>query len=141
MSATSPTPSAKSQWASAESWVWTALVAAVCAAIFGSVYWTQSYDDLDIGSIGLPLYLLACVPVIALRATRTAPYVMASLALPTGLVFAVIARIAVDVTGDPTSHNLWPIEIVIAGVVGLFWGFLAGGVGELIVRGRRQSRR
>ena len=140
VSATSPAPGAKSQWASHESWLWTALGAVICAAIFGSAYWTQSYDDLDIGSIGLPLYLIACLPVIALRATRTAPYVMASLALPTGLVFAVIGRIAVDVASDPTSHNLWPIEIVIAGVVGLFWGFLAGGVGELILRGR-QSRR
>ena len=141
MSAASPVPSEKSQWTSHESWLWTGLVAGICAAIFGSAYWTQSYHDLDIGSIGLQLFLLACVPVIALRATRTTPYVMASLALPAGLVFAVIARIAVDVTSDPTSHNLWPIEIVIAGVVGLFWGFLAGGVGELILRGRRQSRR
>jgi hypothetical protein len=124
----------KSQRVSLDSWLWTALVAATCTAIFGTVYWTQSYDDLDIGSIGLWLYLLACLPVIALRATRTAPYVMASLALPTGLVLAVIARIAVDVTGDPTSHNMWPFEIVIAAIVGAFWGFLAAGVGELILR-------
>jgi hypothetical protein len=112
----------------------------MCAGVFGSVYWTQSYSDLDIGSIGLPLYLLACVPVAVLRATRTAPYLMASLALPTGLVVAVMGRIAVDVAGDPTSHNLWPLEIVIAGVVGLFWGFLAGGLGELILR-LRDSRK
>ena len=88
----------------------------------------------------------AALPDRVLTGDRTARDAHGSLrhgvlALPTGLVFAVIGRIAVDVASDPTSHNLWPIEILIAGVVGLFWGFLAGGVGELILRGRRQSRR
>jgi hypothetical protein len=134
-------PRRPSQWRSGESWLWSGLVAVMCAAVFGSVYWTQSYSDLDIGSISLPLYLLACVPVVVLRATRTAPYLMASLALPTGLVVAVMGRIAVDVINDPTSHNLWPFEIVIAGIVGLFWGFLAGGVGELVLRARDGRKR
>ena len=127
-------PRPASQWASPQSWLWAGIVAALCAVVFGSAYWTASYSDLDIASIGLPLYLIACVPVVVLRAVRAAPYVMASLALPAGLVFAVMARIAIDVTSDPTSHNLWPIEIVIAGVVGLFWGFVAAGVGELVLR-------
>ncbi len=36
-----------------------------------------------------------------------------------GFVLAVLARVVVEVTLDPTSHNLWPFEVVIAGGVGL----------------------
>jgi hypothetical protein len=32
---------------------------------------------------------------------------------------AVMARVVVDTTRDPTSHNLWPFELVIAFLVGL----------------------
>ncbi len=135
----SPEPSAfaprpPSAWANGESWLWTAIAAALCTALFGTVYWSTPYSDLDIGSIGLWLYLVAMVPVIVLRATRTAPFLMAAAALPTGLVLAVMARIAVDVGRDGTSHNLWPIEIVIAGVVGVFWGVIAAAIGEAALR-------
>ena len=112
------------------------MVAVICMLIFGSVYWSHPYGDLDIASIGLLQYLVACIPVVVLRATRTAPYVMASLTLPVGLVLAVGVRIAVDVAVDPTTHNLWPLELVIAAVVGGFWGFLAAGVGEATSRVR-----
>ena len=102
--------------------------------MFGTVYWSTPYSDLDIGSIDLWLYLVAMVPVVLLRATRTAPFLLAASALPTGLVLAVMARIAVDVGRDSTSHNLWPIEIVIAAVVGVFWGVIAAAIGEAALR-------
>ena len=117
-------------------WWWSGVVVAVSALIFGSVYWTQDHRDLDIGAIGLALYLVAMVPVAVLRATRTAPFLLAAATLPAGLVLAVVVRIAVDVMGDPSSHNLWPFEVVIAAVVGGFWGLLAAGVGELALRTR-----
>ena len=117
-------------------WWWSGAVVAVCALIFGSVYWTHDYHDLDIGAIGLALYLVAMVPVAVLRATRTAPFLLAAATLPAGLVLAVVVRIAVDVMGDPSSHNLWLFEVVIAAVVGGFWGLLAAGVGELALRTR-----
>ena len=42
-----------------------------------------------------------------------------------GFVLAVLARVAVETAEDPTSHNLWPFEVVIAGGIG-FAGALAG---------------
>src|SRR5215207_3592531 len=91
----SPEPSAfaprpTSAWASGESWLWTAVSATLCTALFGTVYWSTPYSDLDIGSIGLWLYLVAMVPVVLLRASRTAPFLLAAGALPTGLVLAVM---------------------------------------------------
>ena len=119
---------------SRRAWLWSSAVVAICAILFGSVYWTAPYSDLDIGEITLPVYLLAMAPVVVLRASRTAPFPLALATLPTGLVLAVMIRVAVDVSSDPTSHNLWPFELVIAGVVGLFWGLVAAVIGELIAR-------
>ena len=49
---------------------------------------------------------------------------MTGLLIPAASVpAAVLARVAVETTLDPTSHNLWPFELVIAGFVG---GFCAG---------------
>jgi hypothetical protein len=41
---------------------------------------------------------------------------------------AVMARVIYDTSADPTSHNLWPFEIVIA--IGL--GFVASLVGAVV---------
>ncbi|MBL0143518.1 MAG: hypothetical protein IPP91_15750 [Betaproteobacteria bacterium] len=44
-------------------------------------------------------------------------------ALPLVAIAFVVARIVVDTARDPTSHNLWPFEILMAGGAGL--AFLA----------------
>lgn len=46
--------------------------------------------------------------------------------LPSAALGYVVLRIAVDVARDPTSHNLWPFELLQAGVLSLaFMGALA----------------
>jgi hypothetical protein len=50
------------------------------------------------------------------------------------VVFVVAARIAVDTARDPTSHNLWPFEIVIAGFVGAVAAGLGITIGALVRR-------
>lgn len=47
-------------------------------------------------------------------------------AVPLGLMTFVILRIIIDTTLDPTSHNLWPFEIVMFGacavaIIGALW--------------------
>jgi hypothetical protein len=42
-----------------------------------------------------------------------------------------MARVIVETSQDPTSHNLWPLELIIAAAVGLVFalaGSLAGGL-------------
>jgi hypothetical protein len=36
-------------------------------------------------------------------------------AIPAGVVLFVVLRIVVDTARDPTSHNLWPFEILMVG--------------------------
>jgi hypothetical protein len=47
------------------------------------------------------------------------------LAVTAGFDLAVLLRVAVETTRDPTSHNLWPFEVVIAGSIG-FAGAVVG---------------
>lgn len=42
----------------------------------------------------------------------------AALAAGAGVPLAVLCKLVWDVASDPTSHNLWPFELAIAGVVG-----------------------
>jgi hypothetical protein len=51
-------------------------------------------------------------------------------AVAVGFGLAVLGRVVVETTGDPTRHNLWPFEVVIAGVIGL----AAGAIGVTIAR-------
>ena len=132
-----PVPEDALGWRSTTTWTWTAATAVVTTLVYGTVYWTTPYDDLDISSLTLVVFLLAALPVIALRAMGVAPFLLSAAVSPAALAAAVMVRVAVDVARDPTSHNLWPIEIVIAVVVGGFWGIVAAGVGELVLRARR----
>jgi hypothetical protein len=40
-------------------------------------------------------------------------------AVPAAVIGFVVLRIIVDTSRDPTSHNLWPLEILQFGVVAL----------------------
>lgn len=53
------------------------------------------------------------------------------LAVAGGFVLAVLGRIVVETGRDPTSHNLWPFEVVIVG----FFGVVSGLAGVAIARG------
>jgi hypothetical protein len=68
------------------------------------------------------------------------------LAIAGGFVLAVLVRVGWETAADPTTHNLWPFEVVIAG----FFGLVAGLIGVALARGvqrvrhapwRRDSRR
>ena len=37
--------------------------------------------------------------------------------VPVAIMGFVVLRIVIDLARDPTSHNLWPLEIVLAGLV------------------------
>jgi hypothetical protein len=69
---------------------------------------------LLVGALGLGGL---AAPVLALRRWRGGWKLAA--AVPAGIVGFVILRIVVDTAADPTSHNLWPLEVLIAGFASL----------------------
>lgn len=40
--------------------------------------------------------------------------------LPVAVLLFVVVRIVIDTAMDPSSHNLWPFEIILWSVAGLF---------------------
>lgn len=44
-------------------------------------------------------------------------FMLCVLAVGAMILAAVMARVVVDTATDPTSHNLWPFELVLAGFV------------------------
>lgn len=86
---------------------------------------------------GTPFMLLTFLLIgisLGLVASRNA-IIAASLAAG-GLFFVGCASIVIDTTRDPTSHNLWPFEVVLAlgaGVLPTVFGFLLGFVVKRLV--------
>lgn len=116
-------------------WRWPCLGFVVALLGVGVGYWPVAYGDIELPTSLPPLGLLILVMVSTVLRVATDTPAWAAWAFPAAAVpAAVMARVTVEVGIDPTSHNLWPFEVVIAAVVG---GFLAGvglGLGELIRR-------
>ena len=64
---------------------------------------------------------------------------MGALAVTGGFGLAVLGRVAVETTRDPTSHNLWPIEIMIAGGIGLAAAAVGVGMARVLQRARQAA--
>ena len=59
-----------------------------------------------------------------------------------GFVLAVLVRVSVETARDPTSHNLWPFEVVIAAGVGVLAAMIGVGIARVLqwATGRASSR-
>lgn len=113
--------------------------AAVVFAAFlvcGVLLWPIPYSQVSLPgnpSSGLLLLLGGAVGFVAaflIRPGFAAPW----LAVPMGFALAVLARVTVETSRDPTSHNLWPFEVVILGGIGLAAGLIGVTLARLIQR-------
>jgi len=114
-------------------WVLAGFAAGFLAA--GLPYWTIPYSKVSLPStllqncllpIALVAVLLPLVSGVGIWRSATA----VGLAAPG----AVFARMVVETSRDPTSHNLWPIEVMIAMVVGMAIAWPGAAAGELFRR-------
>ena len=101
----------------------------------GFRYWQIPYAQVSLPDAvwGVALVLvagLAALPRIlyATRLWRTTLIVGASVPA------AVLARVVYDTASDPTSHNLWPFEIILAAGPGLAAAFIGAFAGGLFAR-------
>jgi hypothetical protein len=112
--------------------------AALCVAALlcvGIPYWLIPYHDLSLPSslprtglfvVALAAFVIRVAAIARLRWAIAGPAAM--------VVCAVGLRVAVEVSSDPTSHNLWPFELVIAAVVAGLWAGFGGGLGWVLSR-------
>lgn len=116
---------------------WLALAAVTSFFVIGIPYWRIPYHDLTLpNALMTPWLLLAMALALLLCLTRAAPFWLAAPMIALAVVAVVIVRINIDTTHDPTSHNLWPFEIVIALGLGLASAVpvaIAGGITAMLL--------
>lgn len=102
-------------------------ILAVGALAQGWTYWRLPYAQLNVTVLWSPMLIgIALLPTMA-RYLGLHP-VLGGVAAGGSLPLVVMARVVADGLKDPTSHNLWPFELVISG----FLGFLVALVGAFL---------
>lgn len=117
-------------------WLSAAMLASFLAV--GVPYWSISYHRLNLPDALLtPWLLVAVLAALLLCMYRAAPFWLATPTIAVSVMAVVVVRVMVDTAHDPTSHNLWPLEYVIAFPVALFAAIAGALPGSLIAMARR----
>ncbi len=113
------------------------LIAAFSVAFLavGWPYWRIPYEKVSLPDtlFGPGLLVAAAAAALCRWSGRTA-IIPTILVVGSSVPAAVCARVAVELTSDPTSHNLWPFEVVIAGALGLASAALGVLLGSVFLR-------
>ena len=98
----------------------------------GVPYWPIPYNKVSLPDTlyGGGLFIVA-VAAGAARSLGKVPLLLAIFFASAAVPAAVMARVAVETSRDPTSHNLWPLEVIIAAVVGVLCASTGAFVGSL----------
>ena len=101
----------------------------------GIPYWVIPYSSVSLPDalIGFGV-IVVILAALALRAWVTAPFWKTTLVIGASVPAVVLARVFVEATADPTSHNLWPLEITIAMGVGFAAALIGTVAGSLIAK-------
>ena len=93
----------------------------------GVPYWQIPYAQVSLPGtlVGWSLVIVAAVAAV-MRLGCRASFVRALFGAGLAVPAAVMARVIVEASQDPTSHNLWPFEVVIAGLLGMGVALLGG---------------
>lgn len=107
----------------------------------GLPYWSTPYYRLSLPDTLLefavvPLAVIALLVPFLCRATTA----RIALAIGVAAPVAVAVRIVVDVTQNPALHSLWPIEIVIAAIIGIVAAWPAAAIGGVLRYARARSK-
>jgi lipoprotein signal peptidase len=106
----------------------------------GFRYWQLPYAQAPLPDslYGPGLVAIAVVALMA-RAFGLARFWKVWLLIAAAVPVAVLIRIIVDTTADAASHNLWPLELVIAAALGLACSLAGTLLGSLFLL--RSSKR
>jgi len=113
---------------------WLVTIFAVGFFAVGVPYWQIPYAKVSLPStLYGPGLLVIGVLAAAACAVGKARILTAILTVGSAMPAAILARVEVETARDPTSHNLWPFEVIIAAAVGVLCssaGALAGSLFE-----------
>jgi hypothetical protein len=110
------------------------LVAAFVISFFavGFPYWQIPYAKVSLPSTLYGAGLLVVgVLAAAVRAVGKARLLAVIFVVGAAVPAPILARITVDTAKDPTSHNLWPFEVIIAAMIGVLCASAGALVGSV----------
>jgi hypothetical protein len=122
------------------SWLSVLLAFLITFLATGIPYWQIPYSKLSVPD-SLPGYSIAIAVVLSalLRLVFDVPFLWAFVFVGLAFPACVMARVEVETLSDPTSHNLWPFEVLIAAGVGFsasLAGSVLGGLAALLAKKR-----
>lgn len=113
------------------SWLGLAFAAGVLAV--GLPFWLIPYNRVNLPDALLtPGLVVACLSALLLRLFRVASFRKATTLMAATVPAVVLIRVLVDGLRDPTSHNLWPLEVIMAILVGLI-SAMPGALGGVLL--------
>lgn len=86
----------------------------------GMPYWMLPYHKVNLpGALLAPGLFVVGISALLLCLYNVAPCWRTTHIMAATVPAVVIVRVLVEGVRDPTSHNLWPLEVIIALLVGL----------------------
>ena len=100
----------------------------------GASYWLIPYNKINLPDalMGPGLFVVS-FSTLLLR-SYGAPFWRLTAIMGGSVPAAVFARVIADGMNDPTAHNLWPLEVIIAMLLGFVCAFAGSVAGSLVVR-------
>jgi hypothetical protein len=115
--------------------LWLAGAFLLCFVAGGFVEWRGSYQEYL--QAGFHLATIAPLFVgVAMALTWLVGCAIVPSALAVGVAFPaiILVRVLLDGIRNPTAHNLWPVELVMAFVLGIIMALPAAATGGLLRR-------
>lgn len=100
----------------------------------GAATWFQPYNEILVWGMDYRLLMAIATFILAFlyRFFSSAGTTTTGLYLGTGVIAALVLRIIIDVVGDYTSHNLWPMELALFALVAFPSAFIGAYLAELM---------
>ncbi|MBX3664313.1 MAG: hypothetical protein KF834_01390 [Burkholderiales bacterium] len=108
----------------------------------GVPFWLIPYNKVNLPDalLGPGLVVVLAAAVLA-RGYSGKSFLRSALVMGLAVPAAVMARVIVEVAQRPASHNLWPLELVIAALAGTAAGVAGALLGSLLLWANRRGHR
>lgn len=113
------------------------LIYAFAASFFatGIPYWLIPYNQVNLpDALIAPGLIVVCFAALLMCLLDVVPFWKVTAVISATVPAVVIVRVIVEGVADPTSHNLWPFEVIIAIFVGFLCTLPGAAVGFLIAK-------